>query len=114
MICRRTAANGHRRAAKDGVAGFNIRIMLIFGGLPKQSLVKYCCYVNRKETYRIYQRRDRRGLAAAPLHPFGRLRPHASRSLQPAGAAVGETGKRHDRPDRRAGRKMPFGSVVLS
>mgnify|MGYP003246732496 CR=1 FL=1 len=48
------------------------------------------------------------------LHPFGRLRPHASRSLQPAGAAVGETGKRHDRPDRRAGRKMPFGSVVLS
>ena len=26
----------------------------------------------------------------------------------------GETGKRHDRPDRCAGRKMPFGSVVLS
>ena len=100
--------------SKAGESGSESGFYAYLWGLPVAVFVKYCCNGIRKETYRIYQRRDRRGLAAASLHPFGRLRPHASRSLQPAGAAVGEAGKRRDRPDRRAGRKMPFGSALLS
>lgn len=97
--------------SKAGESGSESGFYAYLWGLPVAVFVKYCCNGIRKETYRIYQRRDRRGLAAASLHPFGRLRPHASRSLQPAGAAVGETGKRRDDRIVAQVEKCPSGAL---
>ena len=70
-------------------------------------------YGTGKETYRIYQRLDRRGMAAASLHPCGRMCQDSAGSLPSLGASVGETGEFHDRQDHCAGGEVPLGGAVL-
>ena len=66
-----------------------------------------------KEKYRIYQRRDRCGMATPPLHPCGYLCQDLARGLPPVETPVGGAGELHDRQDHRAGGAMSFGGAVV-